>query len=1011
MSLKKSIQRTAKLAGKYAKGGSINIWEKQKEWYGNRELGYESYRKFFSMPRTGRKIPVFIYGTEKKGWNYVVSAGANSDSSYSGGFPEELRHASIEKAKEYVDKLYDDDKLIFAKGGTINTNKIIVEGYGGLFDVKECPKDVDCFIVDDDNISQGDPYDYNGVEFTKTKDLIKKIKSDYKKSGKKYAIVTVYGGVADKGAMSKGVDVEIVDHDNDEEAMDTGGKIDSGKDRNIAINMAMAYLAMAKQKMENWSVGYRQITKLINELKTNSKDSGTVNMAILYLKNFSDEYATAGEKEKIKEIIERIRVDTSGVIKLTSKQGKEAKKKWDSMSISERYNWLKHVYDFPEIDNHGTAAQNYNEIPNEIKMSLITGKPVFSIENDDKSMADGGSMEEYKVGDRVIFLESSHGTYDGQSGIVIEVFNDREELDVATEYIPEGILCRFEDVKKVKGEGSASFSEGGTPLGSTTQTHIPTSFKKGGTIYDDTLILPEVVADTVANEKISSSAKTKNLPLDDKRHRIEKALAKDLVRKANKIYENNAYFRKKLDASGNKGRDALYVYMRHWADAWIGGLDANFKLKKEYKEKYFFSEGGSPMGSTMQTHVPTSFEGGGQMVAKFYITRSSNGYEEIYNWEKQTFEDLVSGDTLQTSFDSKEEAEREIRLHSLHNVIVVSHEDIYAEGGSPMGSTMQEHIPTSFEEGGQSDDGEILKTLREKDEFANGGKTKKNNMLHEGTYLRFQTKGNHLVVNLTDEGKEWVKENGRITYDNFNELFEDIQGNSELMYFSDLGEAGLGLTSAPGITDGYSYNDEGELVGHADAKLWYYDNYAIRDPFEKLSTEGEVTFGGRFHSKYAVGGSPMGSTMQEHIPTSFEEGGTPLGSTMQTHIPTSFKDGGETVSIVRVPNTEASHYAQNTIPFKGNNLEGKILDNGDYAVLSFGIYPIWYWCGKEKKWFGNADKYCQATSLHISQSRPDWNAQMFPLSEFLEKIKSDEARFAFGGTVQSMMNDIGSPAS
>lgn len=85
----------------------INNWEKQKEWHGNPSLGLESYKKIFVNPNNRRKVPVYVFGKDKE-WHFVVSAGANSEYSYTGGFPEEIRTSeNIEDKLNYVDKLYN----------------------------------------------------------------------------------------------------------------------------------------------------------------------------------------------------------------------------------------------------------------------------------------------------------------------------------------------------------------------------------------------------------------------------------------------------------------------------------------------------------------------------------------------------------------------------------------------------------------------------------------------------------------------------------------------------------------------------------------------------------------------------------------------------------------------------------------------------------------------------------------------------------------------------------------
>ena len=90
----------------------------------------------------------------------------------------------------------------------------------------------------------------------------------------------------------------------------------------------------------------------------------------------------------------------------------------------------------------------------------------------------------------------------------------------------------------------------------------------------------------------------------------------------------------------------------------------------------------------------------------------------------------------------------------------------------------------------------------------------------------------------------------------------------------------------------------------------------------------------------------------------------------------------------RISNAESRTYTENHLPFKANNLEGKLLENGDYVVLSYGYYPIWFWNKKENKWYGNTNKYSITTAKHISQSRPTYTAEMVSRDE-LEKLMLD----------------------
>lgn len=78
------------------------------------------------------------------------------------------------------------------------------------------------------------------------------------------------------------------------------------------------------------------------------------------------------------------------------------------------------------------------------------------------------------------------------------------------------------------------------------------------TIATDTCILPAVIADTVIRQlevylKVS-------LPAD---------FAARLEERAEATYSANEQFRRRVRASGDKGRDYLYTFMRHWLAALV----------------------------------------------------------------------------------------------------------------------------------------------------------------------------------------------------------------------------------------------------------------------------------------------------------------------------------------------------------------------------------------------------------------------------------------------------------
>jgi len=111
-------------------------------------------------------------------------------------------------------------------------------------------------------------------------------------------------------------------------------------------------------------------------------------------------------------------------------------------------------------------------------------------------------------------------------------------------------------------------------------------------------------------------------------------------------------------------------------------------------------------------------------------------------------------------------------------------------------------------------------------------------------YLSIEELNNSLIISLTDEGKEKVNEDG-LHYFNFCDYFEDIQCNSEFIFHEDLGDSGFGLTSAPGISDGYYLCDDNHneyITSFDDSKLYYFNDYMVVDFCEVLNSNGQVTF-------------------------------------------------------------------------------------------------------------------------------------------------------------------------
>jgi len=92
----------------------------------------------------------------------------------------------------------------------------------------------------------------------------------------------------------------------------------------------------------------------------------------------------------------------------------------------------------------------------------------------------------------------------------------------------------------------------------------------------------------------------------------------------------------------------------------------------------------------------------------------------------------------------------------------------------------------------------------------------------------------------------------------------------------------------------------------------------------------------------------------------------------------------------RIANSDSSSSAENHLDFQGSNLEGKTLSNGDYVVLSYGWFPLWYYSRRNSTWYGNSTKYSPSTSKQASQSRPTYDAIMLPKDQ-LEKVMANSS--------------------
>jgi hypothetical protein len=84
------------------------------------------------------------------------------------------------------------------------------------------------------------------------------------------------------------------------------------------------------------------------------------------------------------------------------------------------------------------------------------------------------------------------------------------------------------------------------------RTSLPTQLER------DTLLWPEIIAESVVTE--ASRYLNAEIPTD---------FAERLAAKAHYLYPRHRHFHKMLNRAGNRGRDSLYMYMRHWTASWL----------------------------------------------------------------------------------------------------------------------------------------------------------------------------------------------------------------------------------------------------------------------------------------------------------------------------------------------------------------------------------------------------------------------------------------------------------
>lgn len=84
------------------------------------------------------------------------------------------------------------------------------------------------------------------------------------------------------------------------------------------------------------------------------------------------------------------------------------------------------------------------------------------------------------------------------------------------------------------------------------RTMLPTRLER------DTLLMPAAIAESVVQE--AERYLQARLPAD---------FSSRLATRAVYLYPRHRHFKKVLNGRGNRGRDSLYMYMRHWTAGWL----------------------------------------------------------------------------------------------------------------------------------------------------------------------------------------------------------------------------------------------------------------------------------------------------------------------------------------------------------------------------------------------------------------------------------------------------------
>jgi hypothetical protein len=110
----------------------------------------------------------------------------------------------------------------------------------------------------------------------------------------------------------------------------------------------------------------------------------------------------------------------------------------------------------------------------------------------------------------------------------------------------------------------------------------------------------------------------------------------------------------------------------------------------------------------------------------------------------------------------------------------------------------------------------------------------------------------------------------------------------------------------------------------------------------------------------------------------------------------------------RTSNIKMGEFAQNKIPFKGNNVEGfwekDLYGEPQYVITSYNWYPIYIF--KEGKWYMVSESYSSSTGKQMGQTRIYKNNTYMTAKEMAELRKGKDVSEIFKGKQENLTLEL-----